>query len=122
MARLAAVVAAAAPDLPDAAAILSRAATGFADDVAAAMARLAWRELPVSVVPVGNVFRAGPAYLDPFRKALAARSNVPFVIRPPVLSGVGGALLLARRQAGPPDDGFVQRLVASGLAYEGGGA
>jgi hypothetical protein len=74
------------------------------------------------VVPVGSIYRAGDAYLDPFERALADRSAVPFEIRPAALSAVGGAVLLAARLLDMPIEGLARRLSASELAYERGDA
>ncbi len=120
--RLASMVGARAADIGDAAQILEQAASALAEDVAAAMSRLEWRDLPVTVVPVGNVFRAGSAYLCPFERALTIRAATPFVLRSPTLSAVGGAVFLARRQAGLPTEEAALRSMASDLAYKEGGA
>lgn len=117
---LAPVIAASARVDPAARAILAQAASEFAIDVGAAISRLHWSESPITVVPVGDVFRAGRAYLEPFERALAARAGIECQIRPPILSNVGGAALLSLRSAGLLTQDVVTRLATSVLAYEGG--
>jgi N-acetylglucosamine kinase-like BadF-type ATPase len=121
VADLAPVIAARAGVDPAAQNILAEAASEFAVDVEAAMSRLSWSELPITVVPLGNVFRAGQAYLEPFERALAARAKVPFRIQQPILSNVGGAVVLSLRLAGLLTQEMTNRLAATELAYEGGG-
>jgi N-acetylglucosamine kinase-like BadF-type ATPase len=116
--RLAAVIAAAAVTDPAARGILESAAAEFAIDVAAALSRLEWCTVPVLVVPIGNVFRAGVLYRQPFERALASRSPVPFRIGAPLLSSAGGAALMSLALSGLCSDDVVERLVDSELAYE----
>ena len=93
--------------------ILAVAATALANDVVRAIGRLHWSSFPVSVVPMGNAFRAGPAYLDPFTRAVASRSRVPVRFDEPLLSNLGGAVLLALGGAELSLDNRVSRLARS---------
>ena len=115
--NLAMIIAAVAPADPAARAVLQEAAADFAVDVAAALSRLRWRGVPVPVVPIGNIFRAGAVYLEPFEQALASRSTVAFQIRAPVLSSVGGAALLSLREGGLFSDELIARLADSAVCY-----
>jgi N-acetylglucosamine kinase-like BadF-type ATPase len=93
--------------------ILAGAASALARDVVAAIHRLNWSSLPVVVVPVGNVFQAGAAYLEPFERAVQEESRFPVRFDRPVLSNLGGAVLLALREAGLSPDDRIARLASS---------
>ena len=117
VARLAEPIArAAAGGDPNAHAVLAVAAADFADDVAAALQRVAWATTPVRVAMVGRIFQAGAAYQQPFRQALARRARVAVELTAPVLSNLGGAVLLAMRLAGAAStDMLCQRLASQDL-------
>jgi N-acetylglucosamine kinase-like BadF-type ATPase len=95
--------------------ILAAAATALANDVVRAINRLRWSSFPVSVVPMGNAFRAGPAYLDPFMRAVASRSRVSVSFDEPLLSNLGGAVLLALQGGGFNPDDRINRLASSSI-------
>ena len=96
--------------------MLTVAAADFADDVAAALQRVAWATTPVRVAMVGRIFQAGAAYQQPFRQALARRTRVAVELTAPVLSNLGGAVLLAMRLAGAAStDTLCQRLASQDL-------
>jgi N-acetylglucosamine kinase-like BadF-type ATPase len=121
IARLTEIVAgiAAAGDL-EAEGILEECAAAFSVDVAAAIGRLEWRSEPVLVATLGRTFRSGAGYRAAFRAALEDRTTHRVRLAEPVLSGLGGAALLALRRAGiDPSASLVGRLLEQGLGPDG---
>lgn len=115
VAGLAPAVAAAA-DSGDGAArsIVIAAARGLAEMAAAVIRRLGLVGAPV--YPTGGVFRAGPILLEPFAAALAELAPDARVVAP-VLSPLGGALVIALEQAGTLTSDALAA-VASGLGSD----
>lgn len=117
IARLTEVVARLASDGDEEArAVLRECAMAFADDAASAIGRLDWEKEPILVATLGGTFRSGPDYRSSFQVAL--ERTTPRLIRvvEPVLSGLGGAALLALGWAGVNvSPRLVDRLLAEGL-------
>lgn len=118
--RLTEVVARVAAEGDDeATAILRECAVAFADDVAAAIGRLEWEREPILVATLGGTFRSGAAYRLAFQGALERTTERSVLLVDPILSGLGGAALLALGwtgiRASPP---LIDRLLAEGLAAE----
>jgi N-acetylglucosamine kinase-like BadF-type ATPase len=84
----------------EASAIVAGSAAEFATDVAAAIGRLRWEREPVLVSTLGGIFRAGAVYRDPFLASLRRQAPSEVRLTDPVLSGLGGAALLALREGG----------------------
>ena len=84
----------------EAAEIVAGSAADFATDVAAVIGRLDWERDPVLVSTLGGVFRAGAVYRDPFLASLRSQTAREVHLAEPVLSGLGGAALLALREGG----------------------
>jgi len=100
----------------EAAGIVAGAAADFAVDVAAAVDRLDWEEEPVLVGVLGKIFRAGPVYRDPFLAALQGLTARRVRLADPVLTGLGGAVLLAMRAGGiAPTPALIETLVRQGM-------
>jgi N-acetylglucosamine kinase-like BadF-type ATPase len=102
IARLAAVVTAAAEaGDPVARRLVTDAAAALATLAAAVIRRLHWPDGATAVAPVGGVFAAGAIVLHPLRDALAERAPGAVLV-PPRFDPAAGALLLALRAAGIP--------------------
>ena len=96
--------------------IVGGAAADFAVDVAAAVDRLAWEREPVLVGTLGRIFRAGDIYRVPFLRALEGLTPRRVRLADPVLTGVGGAALLALQAGGLATGAeIVATLVREGL-------
>ena len=99
----------------EAAAIVTASAAEFATDVAAAIGRLDWDREPVLVSTLGGIFRSGSIYRDPFLASLRRQTPRDVRLADPVLSGLGGAALLALRQGGiEPTREIIEALCAGG--------
>jgi N-acetylglucosamine kinase len=108
LARLTAWAAAAPQADRVARAIFERAGAALALTALAVARQLAWSDPPIS--PVGGVFKAGSAILDPFTRYL--KDALPQAhVQAPRYPQVVGALLLALQAGGyPPDEALLQRL------------
>jgi N-acetylglucosamine kinase-like BadF-type ATPase len=80
--------------------IVAGSAAEFATDVAAAIGRLDWEREPVLVSTLGGIFRSGAVYRDPFLASLRRQTPREVQLAKPVLSGLGGAALLALHEGG----------------------
>jgi N-acetylglucosamine kinase-like BadF-type ATPase len=79
--------------------ILDQAGEALAEIGQAVLVRLGMAQTPARLSPVGGVFQAGPAILEPFERAL--RAGAPQVtIVPPAYPPVLGAVLIAMKAAG----------------------
>ena len=99
--------------------IVSGAAAAFAADAAAAIGRLTWENEPILVGALGRIFRAGDVYRGAFLRALESLTPRRVRLADPVLTGLGGAALLALQTGGiAPSPEIVATLIKEGL---GGG-
>ncbi len=104
---------------PEAREIVSGAAAAFAADAAAAIGRLTWENEPILVGALGRIFRAGDVYRSSFLATLEKLTPRRVRLADPVLTGLGGAALLALRTGGiEPSAQIVATLIVEGL---GGG-
>jgi N-acetylglucosamine kinase-like BadF-type ATPase len=104
---------------PEAREIVSGAAAAFAGDAAAAIGRLNWENEPILVGALGRIFRAGDVYRSAFLNALEKLTPRRIRLADPVLTGLGGAALLALKTGGiEPSPEIVATLIGEGL---GGG-
>jgi N-acetylglucosamine kinase-like BadF-type ATPase len=104
---------------PEAVEIVTAAAVAFAADAAAAIGRLTWEREPILVGVLGRVFQAGDLYRAAFLRALEGLTPRRVRLADPVLSGLGGAALLALKAGGiEPNAALVATLIKEGL---GGG-
>ncbi len=99
----------------DARHILGIAARALAEDTVRAIDALRWSSVPVTIVPIGNAVRTGPAYLEPLKRAVKRLASVPVRFDEPVLSSLGGAVLLALRQAGLDPASRLDRLASTAI-------
>jgi N-acetylglucosamine kinase-like BadF-type ATPase len=101
---------------PEATGMVASAAADFSHDVAAAINRLQWERQPILVGTLGRIFRAGAIYREPFVRALEALVPYRIELCDPVLTGVGGAALLALRAGGiEPTPRLVANLADQGM-------
>jgi len=99
--------------------MVAAAAADFSHDVAAAINRLQWERQPILVGTLGRIFRAGAIYREPFVRALEALVPYRIELSDPVLTGVGGAALLALRAGGiEPTPRLVATLAAQGMGSD----
>ena len=110
--ELARVVASVADRDASARKILGDAGTALAVDAVNAIHRLNWSSTPVKVIPMGNAFNAGAAYLGRFQLAVTRRCRVAVQFDEPRLSNLGGTLLLALKEAGFTPDARLERLAS----------
>jgi N-acetylglucosamine kinase-like BadF-type ATPase len=103
----------------DAVRLVESAAADFSLDVAFAINRLGWEREPVLVGTLGGIFRAGPIYSDPFLRALETQTPRRVRLAGPVLTGLGGAAMLALQAGGiAPTPELVATLAAQGMGSE----
>jgi N-acetylglucosamine kinase-like BadF-type ATPase len=99
--------------------IVSGAAAAFAADAAAAIGRLTWEHEPILVGALGRIFRAGDVYRGAFLRALETLTPRRIRLADPVLTGLGGAALLALKAGGiEPTPEIVATLIRAGLGGE----
>ena len=104
---------------PEAIDIVTGAATAFAADAAAAIGRLDWEREPILVATLGRIFRAGDLYCGAFLRALEGLTPRRVRLADPVMTGLGGAALLALKAGGiEPSPSIVATLIGEGLGGE----
>jgi glucosamine kinase len=92
-----------------ASAILREAGRELAISACAALVRLFGARAEAAVSYAGNVFRSGPALLDPFAEEVAARRPGTEVVAPAGDSLAGAALLAERAGTLRPEPGILWR-------------